>query len=296
MPNLLQRLVGRDKTEQPALDDLNIVIAVVSDTHINSTVALCTPTVILDDGGTYEASNAQRWIWHNWAEQFWPWVGQRARAVGAKKIYGIFNGDIADSDKHDGVQVITRNTTSIQRMAEQTLRPALDVIDEPIFVRGTEAHVGKSASIEEKIAEDLGGVRDPTNDTWSWWYFTGEFAGVQVDAAHHPETSGRRPWTAKAAAARQSAITAAHYAKRGELPPHVALFGHVHYFADSGMDTMPRTFFLWPWQLTTAFGHRLGGGGPGVRPLGGMILICRDGQVSMEYQQYEPARRQRWQG
>ena len=34
----------------------------LGDTHIGSTVALCKPTVDLDDGGTYHASRAQRVI------------------------------------------------------------------------------------------------------------------------------------------------------------------------------------------------------------------------------------------
>jgi len=40
-----------------------VIVAVVADTHPNSTVGLCPPEVELDDGGTYHASKAQRWLW-----------------------------------------------------------------------------------------------------------------------------------------------------------------------------------------------------------------------------------------
>jgi hypothetical protein len=41
-------------------------ILVISDTHINSTVALCKPSVQLDDGQEVKISRAQRWFWENW--------------------------------------------------------------------------------------------------------------------------------------------------------------------------------------------------------------------------------------
>lgn len=38
-------------------------LLIVSDTHINSTVAICPSEVELDDGGSYRPSRGQRWLW-----------------------------------------------------------------------------------------------------------------------------------------------------------------------------------------------------------------------------------------
>jgi hypothetical protein len=54
-----------------------VILAVVSDLHLNSTVALCPPEgVTLDDGGTSEPSRLQRWLWDCWEDD---WTQGRAR-------------------------------------------------------------------------------------------------------------------------------------------------------------------------------------------------------------------------
>jgi hypothetical protein len=46
------------------------LLVLTGDLHVNSTVALCPPTVELDDGGTYHHSRTQAWIWNRWID-FW---------------------------------------------------------------------------------------------------------------------------------------------------------------------------------------------------------------------------------
>jgi 3',5'-cyclic AMP phosphodiesterase CpdA len=43
-------------------------ILVISDTHINSTVSLCKPSVNLDDGQEVKITNAQKWFWDNYLD------------------------------------------------------------------------------------------------------------------------------------------------------------------------------------------------------------------------------------
>ena len=46
---------------------MSTVIAIASDLHCGSTIGLCPDTGIeLDDGGWYEPSNAQKWLWEEW--------------------------------------------------------------------------------------------------------------------------------------------------------------------------------------------------------------------------------------
>ena len=52
------------------------VVAIAGDLHVNSTVAVCPPVVMLDDGGEYRASKPQRWLWREWVK-FWGAVRRR---------------------------------------------------------------------------------------------------------------------------------------------------------------------------------------------------------------------------
>ena len=71
-----------------------VVIAVVSDIHAGSAVALAPPTVPLDDGGIYRASKAQCWLWDNW-QDYWRQV-DAARQREDAELYCVFNGDLVD--------------------------------------------------------------------------------------------------------------------------------------------------------------------------------------------------------
>lgn len=41
-------------------------VLIVSDTHINGTTSLCKPGCEKDDGGNYNLSRGQWWLWENW--------------------------------------------------------------------------------------------------------------------------------------------------------------------------------------------------------------------------------------
>jgi len=124
-----------DKTNRVAL-------IVTSDHHINSTVALCTPVINLDDGGTYHASRTQRELYNCWLD-FW----QQAKELttGYKRV-GVFNGDLGELDtKKRSIQLVTLNKATIQRMVIDTIEPALAILDSVFVMRGTAAHTGKSS-------------------------------------------------------------------------------------------------------------------------------------------------------
>lgn len=266
-------------------------MAVVSDLHVNSTVGLAPPYTELDDGGTYRPSKAQRWLWRNWLD-FWEQVRAKKEEHNAQ-LRVVFNAEIADLNKHSKYQLFTVNETTVMRAAVEVLTPALDVADVVFVTRGTEAHTGGSAHIEEKIAEDIGAAKDDEAGNWSWWWLPMEAAGVRLDFQHHPATGSRRPWTRGAAPTRQAAIVAMEYALEGKAPPHLGVYSHGHYFADSGTTIRPRVIFTPPWQLTTAFGHRLGVGGR-LEPVGGVAFVCQDGQYTMHDIRYQGRRRKPW--
>jgi hypothetical protein len=54
----------------------------------------------------------------------------------------------------------------------------------------------------------------------------------------------------------------------------------------------PRTLFCPPWELTTAYGHRLGAGGE-IEPVGLWWFLVDDGRIlQMDIETYEPKRRE----
>jgi hypothetical protein len=267
------------------------VLALVSDLHTNSTIALCPPYVELDDGGGYRYSAAQRWLWANWKD-YWERV-KTARA--GKRLYIIVNGDAADGDHHDTPQIITRNPATQRKIAETVLKVGTDLMQEGdrlFFVRGTESHVGKSGWLEEELGEDLKAERDTDTGAASSWHLLMEVEGVAVDIAHHGKLGGRS-WTRPNAVNALAAETIMQYAERGERPPQLVIRSHRHKTADS-YDNYPITRAIQTpaWQLMTAFSHKVATGS--LADIGGIIVTCERGEYSVQKAFYKPARPKPW--
>ena len=253
---------------------------VVSDTHINSRVGLCTPLVNLDDGGTYRSSPTQRAIWKAWLD-FW----QEMERLDGRKIL-LINGDLGElDDKNRNNQLITRNKATILEMVLNVLKPALDVVDESIIVRGTPAHVGKGAWLEEAIANDLDNVIHDT-DSASWWHFRGRIEGVRFDAAHHGPM-GRLPWTEKHAGIKVAMIITARYAEMGAPVPDIAIRSHNHRRSDSGRNFPTKAICTPCWQAATEYVYRIGQENSKA-DIGGYVLICEDGKYQWIDYRYHP--------
>lgn len=268
---------------------MQAIVAIVSDLHVNSTVALCPPTVTLDDGGTYKASKAQRWIWRQWLDY---WDNVRALQAG-RPLYVILNGELADDLNHRSTQLVTKNPSDMMRMAVAALTPMLDLAPDGIFVtRGTEAHAGPSGHLDEKIADDIGAIGPQHEATASWRELRAEFGGVPMSVQHHPEVGiGTREWTRTAArlASHIWMIYVDKYIRREvEAVPAVAYRAHLHTPASASYNGTE--VVLTPaWQLRTAFAHRIGAG---VMPVGGDVLIAEDGQYTRRELHYRWPMRQ----
>ena len=260
---------------------MTTTVVVVGDIHANSTVAVCPPTFNLDDGGTYRASKAQRWIWRQWLALWGEAAAARERAGGPLAL--IFNGELADDNYHPTTQLITRNPADMLKLSAAVLAPALELLREgdSVFVlRGTEEHSGPSAHLDETIAHDIGATpADEEANVFSHWRLKVNLDGVLFNVAHHPAGGGGRvPWTRGNFANQLAARTAFECVMSGEKPPHLLVRGHVHRPADS-YDAYPvRALVLPSWQLTTSYGHRIGGD---PLPVGGAIMTCDRGRVEV---------------
>lgn len=260
---------------------MTALVAIVGDIHANSTTAVCPPRVPLDDGGEYVASKAQRWIWRQW-KTFWQTVAERRAEIDGPLVV-ILNGEVADNNSHMTTQLVTRNPADILRVAVATLQPMLE-LDPVIYVtRGTEAHSGASGAMDEMVANDIG-AQAADDDMFSFWRLRVKIDGVRLDVAHHPPGGGgRRPWTRQNFANALAAMAFYDSCEAGIDPPHLYVRGHVHRPVDSYDSSPVRALILPSWQLTTAYGHRIGGD---VLPVGGALVVCDRGQYEVSKHYY----------
>lgn len=268
---------------------MTTLIVFAADWHANTRGAgLCPPVVHLQDGD-FTPNAAQLAVWDAHVAA-WGLMARIAMQHSAKLV-AVLVGDLGDSNGSPGKFVHTTNEAEVINFVGQCLEPVAQVADRLYVVRGTERHSGARCWLEETVAEKAKAAKDVENGTYSWWWLPLECDGVRFDIAHHPKTSGYRPWTAQSAAARESAIIRDDYFGRGPVP-HVAVRAHVHYGADSGIMCQPRVVFCPPWQLTTAYGYRLGAAGH-VEPVGLWWFLCDQGRIlQSDIETYEPRRRE----
>ena len=271
------------------------VIAVVSDLHAGSTVALCPERVTLDDGGEHLASKAQRWLWSNWID-FWQRVKEaRGRNDG---LLLVVNGDLTEGDHHRTTQILSGNPTAQATVVNEDLRIPLALKPTGIaIIRGTEAHVGPSAAFEERIAVGLRKdgwpvYRDEDTGTCSHWHLPMTVNGVRLDFAHHGKY-GTRPSTKLNTVAALAFDIFTTHALDGRPHPHLAFRSHMHQHADTHDLYPTRLVQTAAWQLKTAYVHRINTMGK-LSDIGGYIVACEGGRYELESVLYRPAAPVAW--
>ncbi len=267
---------------------MTTIFAVFGDTHFNSTVSLCPPIVTLDDGGTYRAPSEQLWIW-DWWIKYWDIVKSLHRKK--TKLYICINADLGDGDHHETSQIISRNPATWHKIVMLGLKPALDLRPDALFfTRGTRVHAGEAACFEEIIARDLDAERDKLGNYSSWnWRIEDE--GVSFDIAHYAP-GGKEFNTRKNAANKIASATISRYAAAGKPLPKVVIRSHRHYPADSYDNYPVRAIMLPSWQLSTAYSNGFDPGG--ILPIGGIIVVCEDGQYEVIKHYLEPEMESAW--
>ena len=270
----------------------SVVVAVVSDIHCGSTVAMVPPEgVRLDDGGTYHPSKVQSWLWKCW-EDFWTRVGALKRSKKAD-LYIIWNGDLFEGDHHRTTQIISSNPETSDYLIDRIYSIPKGIKPKHQFVvRGTEAHVGASGAAEEAFARRIRATKDETNDTWSWWHLRADINGNLIDAQHHGKL-GRLPWTKANAVNQQAAHIFHEHAMRKQRWPDLAFRAHMHRFADSYKNHPVRVVQMPCWQMKTAFAHKVA---PNTPPdIGGIVTVFDvDGNYTVDEILYVPKEDKAW--
>jgi len=272
-----------------------LVLAITSDQHCGSTVALAPPVVHLDDGGKYEASKPQQWLWQRWND-YWKRVEQVRRAKKATLVQ-VYNGDLTEGDHHKTTQILSGNPTAQAVVVNEVLRVPLALKpDHIVGIRGTEAHVGPSGAFEERIFTGLRKdgwpvVRDENTGNSSHWHWTMEYQGVRLDIAHHGKF-GSRPSTKMNTVVALAFDIFTRAAIEGRPHPHLAVRSHMHQVGDTG-DIYPTRLIQMPaWQLATAYIHRLNPGA--IADVGGIIVTIDKGTIEVEKVIYHPEPNTPW--
>ena len=263
-----------------------VVLVAFSDLHVGSTIGLCPRRVNLDDGGYYEHSPGQSWMWHNW-QTFTDTAKKRAAELKAKLIV-VSNGDLTEGLHHGTTQVIGGgNKTTQMKMTYECLRPLVESCDKVFVVRGTPAHVGPSASLEEAIGDDITNAVRQSEGVASWWHLPLDVNGTLFDFAHHGKL-GRLPWTKANGAHNVAAQVIIQHADRGQRIPNIIIRSHLHQYTDTYKNYDSTRLMATPgWQLATAFVHRIAPGS--VADTGGFIYTCYPGgEVDVDIMRWRP--------
>lgn len=260
----------------------------VADAHINLAVSVRTPVFVKDNGDESRASPEQRWMWRECWLPFWDDV----KRLPGRKI-AIMVGDMVELDiKRRSNALVATNKAEILRLATDTLEPAIDAVDQVIWIRGTTAHVGKSGWSEEDLAKDCTITIPEHKGRYSWEHFQGDIGGMRVDAQHY-SSMGSTPLT-KANAGNKLAYTVeeqyAEMSRRAERyipPPHLTLAAHNHRYSDSGGNFKTRAYLLPAWTLPTEY-ILMKGGREELSDIGGIIFTIKDGVITTTKKVYEP--------
>ncbi|MBD3354304.1 MAG: hypothetical protein GF364_22670 [Candidatus Lokiarchaeota archaeon] len=262
---------------------MTVIVAHVGDLHVNSSVGLMPPRVTLDDGQTVLQSATQHWLWDNWLD-YWKRTAAWKRRTKAR-VVGIINGDWGDINVHSQFQLIEPvNPDIVLDMMTEAVEPMRRVCDAIFVVRGTEAHTGGSGFLENRAAKEIGAEKNAQEHTHSWYLLEAEFEGVKLTSSHHPGTSSRRPWTKGNDTNRRAAMDIYNYGG-SDWVPDLTLWGHYHYYSDSGNTHSIRAIYNRSWQVKTAFSYRLGLAN-NVSEIGGLWVFCHADRFVVRTKQY----------
>lgn len=272
---------------------MTTTIADVGDLHSNSTVGLANPESLLnDEGGGYNLSKGQRWLWDCWQD----YIERLSGFAKTNNIIVIVNGEAVELDsKFRTYQIFSRNPETAKSIAIGTLEPLLEKADRAYFNRGTEAHSGGSSHADEAIAKNWGRSKKNPNGIvfknnigkYSNYHLNIKVDGVKINASHHTRM-GRLPHTQRYYATKLVAEMIMYYAEKGLDLPDIALRGHVHRWSDSGDNFSNLRYIInGAWCLSTSYINRISHFEQ-IAEIGGTFIHIDAGKYEVEKVKYEP--------
>lgn len=251
-------------------------IIVVSDTHCGCQLALMPPEIMLDNGNIVKQSYLQKKMWAMW-NHFWDdWV---VKVTKGEPYYIVHNGDAIDGVHHNSVTQITHNITDQIAIAREVLLPRIQHKNCAGYyhIRGTEAHVGKSAQSEEGLARSLGAIADDKGNAarWELWL---NLQGHLIHFTHHVGTTQSASY--ESTAVWKEMVEA--YTESGrwlQEPPDMVVRSHRHRQFEIKTATKKgygMSIVTPAWQLKTPFVYKLGMGRSSQPQMGGYLIRVGD--------------------
>lgn len=258
-------------------------VVIISDTHVGSRTGICPKTVSLDDGGVYIPSNAQATLYQWWREFWDDFVPE---ATKGEPYVVVHNGDVVDGVPHGSVSQISTLLDDQAIAAVNLLKP--EVTSRKVLryyhIRGTSAHVGKNAEIEERVARALGAVKDKNGQhaRWELWLKLADSKREHlIHLLHHVGTTGSTHYESSAVMAELAAeLTEA--ARWGESAPSAIVRSHRHRSIEVRIPSERgwRFAVVTPaWQLKTEYAWKIPGGRVSPSQIGGVVLRVSDGYL-----------------
>lgn len=261
------------------MDFRNIIV--ISDTHIGCGLALCHPKgARRDEGGRYQPSGAQKFIWSVW-QSFWDeWV---PKATNGEPYVVVHNGDVIEGVHHQATTPWSHNLKDQSDHAYEILAPIVDKCDGHYYqIRGTEVHVGKSAKEEEALAERLGAIPNEEGlfSRYELWFRLS--GGALCNFMHHIGVTSSAQHETSAINAELSAMYN-EAGRWGEEPPAVVCRSHRHRSAEIRLPSengRHAVSMVTPaWQLKTPHTWKIAGGRITTPQLGGCLIQQIDGKI-----------------
>lgn len=251
-------------------------IIVISDTHVGCQLAIMPPEFQLDSGVFVRQSKMQEKIWAMW-NHFWnEWIPMVTKG---EQYYVVHNGDAIDGVHHNSVTQITHNIKDQIGMAFEVLNPIIEnkKCAGYYHIRGTEAHVGKSAQSEEGLAKALGAIPDAIGNhaRWDMWMSIQKHL---IHFTHHIGTTQSANY--ESTAVWKEMVEA--YTESGrwlQEPPDMVVRSHRHRQFEIKTATKKGygiSIVTPAWQLKTPFVYKLGMGRSSQPQMGGYLIRVGD--------------------
>lgn len=218
------------------------LIAVFSDLHAGSTVALLPPGFVTIEGNRVEQTPLQAWLWECWTDA----QAKLAEIAGADPYALVLNGDLIEGCHHGTRQIISPDIGDHVAAALEIIRPMHAKAARTFVVRGTECHTGNA---EHAIAQALK-LPDAARDR-----LTIDVAGIRCVFRHHIGTSTTR----RLSGTQPSAVLSDEIleaACNGEPIPRVVGCAHRHNFGQ-WRDNHGLSVVSPPWQGLSRFAHKV---------------------------------------
>lgn len=262
---------------------MTYIIPAIGDLHINSSIGLCAPLVKKDSGDSHIPSKTQLYI-RDCFDRYWDDV---KGFIGVDDtVITVILGETVDVDyKNRTDKVISRSEQSVLDHAQSMLRVVHDISDAEVYLKGTDAHLGKDGKMDNLVARDSDKhIPDLINiGSHAWVEYELQIGKFTLHANHHGPI-GRSAHT-RTNPLMLKAVKMLEARVRNNRPiPSVALQGHNHIRADTGNNQIIRVVAVGCWQGMSAYASRYWVEEPDI----GGIIILTDGDKFEVVDKYYP--------